>query len=108
MARFKIGQKVVALEKVSDVIKKGEIYIVDGYHCCPGCGLPCIFVKDINVRCASPCLLDKGGCGYVEYGVRASFEEVIFAPLTNIADAIEYRLKVSIPELTEIKEVQHQ
>lgn len=103
MSRFKLGQRVVAIVNQSQgVFKKGDEFVVDGFACCSQCGSPCInlvgFDRIVNSICE--CRQKKI--------IREMYTEKLFAPLSNISDAIEYRLSVSIPELTEIKELQNQ
>lgn len=93
MSRFKIGQKVVALVDDTKPVyfKKGDTLTVRG-HCKGFRGFSSTTEVDGLYFEESP----------------EAYDARYFAPLENIADAIEYRLKVSIPELIEIKEVQHQ
>lgn len=104
MSRFKLGQRVVAVRtnNANNIIKNSE-YIVDGFGCCSTCGEPCIYLKGFD-RIAT--LTHNGG--HKEARTREKYLERNFAPLSNISDAVEYRLSVSIPELTEIKELQNQ
>lgn len=105
MNRFKVGQKVVALKTHADgEFKKGEIYIIDGFSCCPMCGRATVYLLNHNEIVNSTCTI----CGHKDKEVRVNFYESNFAPIENIADAIEYKMKVSIPELIEIKEYQNQ
>lgn len=104
MARFKIGQKVVAIvDNRSGAFKRGDVFTVDGFSCCPYCGLPTLFLKE-----KTDIVIVARSCGRQSHNVREEFAERAFAPLANISDAIEYKMKVSIPELTEIKETQLQ
>lgn len=106
MSRFKIGQKVVAIKDHSQgVFKKGDEFIVDGFTCCPSCGNPCIYLNGKTEVVKWHCR--PMGCG-ANYILRESFSEFMFAPLQNNADAIEYKISVSIPELITIKEYQNQ
>jgi len=95
MSRFKIGQKVVAI-KGTRIIIKGNTYTIDGFSCCPGCGLSTVYLLENKDICNSRCD-GKSGCNYLEISVRSNWAEILFAPLSNIADVIEYRLSVSIP-----------
>lgn len=106
MHRFKVGQKVVAIINGAH-IKKDKIYTVSRLLCCPNCGFTFISVEEITTIINSFC----GACNHNRH--KDNFEphncsEKLFAPLQNNADAVEYKLKVSIPELTEIKELQNQ
>lgn len=108
MHRFKVGQKVVALVNRRSTlgtvsIEKGREYTVIGLTCCQSCGKPEVIIKGQNAKVMCEC----GKCKH-ESPRTASFNQDHFAPLQNNADAIEYKLKVSIPELTEIKELQNQ
>lgn len=107
MARFKIGEKVAAKYSCGS-IKKDKTYIIQGFHCCLGCGLPCVRLKGLNEICKSTCTGTQGsttGCGYKESNIREAYWEGMFAPLQNIADAIQYKAAVSIPELIRELEV---
>ena len=102
MHRFKVGQEVVAIKNHQQGdFKKGDEFIVDGLTCCPKCGRYRIqligFYRIVNT------FHGDGGCNYVTENVRESFAEIAFVPKQSLSDAIEYRLSVSIPELTEIK-----
>lgn len=111
MARFKIGQKVVAIRSHTDgSFKKGVVYILDGFSSCPNCGAQTIHLKGYEERINFVCNHHYGGCNMAvtARNVRSMFFIESFAPLHFSADAIEYKLKVSIPELTEIKETQLQ
>jgi len=101
MSRFKIGQRVVAVINHSDdSFIKGREYIVDGFSCCDNCGRPYICLRGFNEIVRTQ---DFKGCNHLNNPRRQSYYENAFAPLSNIADAVEYRLSVSIPELTEVK-----
>lgn len=110
MARFKIGQKVVAIRANStNNITKGNIYTIEGFNCCPKCGDTNVFlIEKKKVYSYITCVKSRGGCGHVDLNARDRYDEKLFAPLANTADAIEYKMKVSIPELIEIKETQLQ
>lgn len=105
MPRFKIGQRVVAIRDHSQgLFKKGDEFIVDGFMCCPKCGEPCVYLTEFND-------IEDGfkhsACGFrIFEPTRVGYAESSFAPLHNHGEAIEYRLSVSLPELTEIKKEQ--
>jgi len=108
MHRFKVGQEVVAVKRnIVSNIKIGDEFTVEGLTCCPGCGDAEIFLKGktkiYDVTSCSP-----NGCNQHSYNVRESYAESAFAPKQSLSEAIEYRLTVSIPELTEIKTPQLQ
>jgi len=103
MSRFKIGQRVVCIDSIpTKYLKKGATYVINGFYACPDCGVLCVklecFTNPVNSECLS--------CGHTSITDRPIYRESRFAPLSNIADAVEYRLSVSIPELTKIKEHQ--
>lgn len=108
MHRFKVGQKVVALETVRSTyndtgIYKGQVYEVSGLCCCEKCGKERIMIKGETVKLRVVCLR----CNYGHESIVA-LDQNYFAPIENIADAVHYKLTVAIPELTEIKEYQNQ
>lgn len=103
MHRFKVGQKVVAVKSHSGgEFKIGDIFIVDELNCCCKCGLSTICLNGKDEYCIVVC-----SCNYTGAG-REHYTEMCFEPIQNISDAVEYKMKVSIPELTEIKEYQNQ
>ena len=105
MSRFKIGQKVVALTaNATGELVKGKTYEVCGFSACKGCGEPTIYLVGMVRRAG----ISHPKCGTVSETMRENYLESFFAPLQNTADAIEYRLSVSIPELIEVKEYQSQ
>lgn len=107
MHRFKVGQKVVALgDSKAGLFKKGDVMEVESLSCCPKCGTATIYLKGIYQLVTLSCHVT--GCGSKQIGVIPNYREISFAPLQNNADAIEYKLTVAIPELTEIKEYQNQ
>ena len=108
MSKFKVGDEIVAIRTHSggDYVK-GEHYTVDGFTVCPNCGYPCIYLKGYN-KIGTPGHTYKG-CGWISIEKqRIFYGESNFEKLMEFSDAIEYKLKVSIPELTEIKELQNQ
>ncbi len=102
MSRFKIGQKVVAIRDHSQgIYKKGDEFIVDGFNCCPGCGLQCIFLKGKNSVGGSACTI----CGIIDEKVRESFGERNFAPLQSFGEQITEQIINELtlhPELTKL------
>jgi len=111
MSKFKLGQEVVALVTYLPTnIIKGNIYIVDGFTCCPGCGLPCINLKGRQKLYNSICQKESKGCGYREIAVRERYSENAFTDLISKEECAEYKSKISQPELEalKIKEVQLQ
>ena len=109
MHRFRIGQKVVALYNHSlGRFKKGDEFTVESLTCCPSCGTNFIILSELKKIVNSECNGKRfSGCGFTQLRVRQRYNEICFAPLQNNADAIEYRLNVSIKEL-EVKEYQNQ
>ena len=86
MSRFKIGQRVVAIRDHSKgEYKKGDEFIVEGFDCCPGCGLPCLFLDSKRRATESSCNI----CRTVEFDVRESYGERNFAPLQSFGEQIE-------------------
>jgi hypothetical protein len=106
MSRFKIGQKVVSVwDQTEGYFKKGDIFTVDGFSVCAGCGTPCVYLKELRLFLG----YRHDVCGtLVKAPTRTHFREIRFAPLHQHGEAISYKLEVSIPELTEIKEYQNQ
>lgn len=101
MSRFKIGQRVVAVRshKLGD-FKKGDEFIIDGFGCCPKCGIACVYLKGMDKEAD----IDCSACGNESVIIgRVLYREECFAPLTSLSDAIEYRLKVSEPELEALR-----
>jgi len=97
MSKFKIGERVVFK-------RTGKEYIVDGFSCCQGCGEPTIHCRGHNYILHQPC----DDCGHINYDVRYQGYERNFEKLISVAACIEYKLSVSLPELTKIKELQNQ
>lgn len=110
MSNFRIGEKVVAKENhPNGTFKKGDEFIVDGFCCCPRCGRSNLYLKGLDRIVNSECNTRiANGCGHITTDTRQRYSERRFEKAISIAEGIEYRLKVTIPELTEIKEVQHQ
>lgn len=103
---FKKGDKVIAVkDHRQGHFKKGDEFSVDSFECCPSCGIQCISLVGIDKRGYAKCLK----CNHISNGIRRAFFELAFftKPL-SLSDAVEYKLKVSIPELTKIEEPQLQ
>lgn len=105
MSNFKIGDKVICVREHSrGWVTKGKEYIIDGFSCCPNCNQALVFLKGHNeirpmkLRC---CQISVG-C------VRQFFAASLFEKPISLSACIEYKLKVSIPELVELKELQNQ
>lgn len=109
MSKFKFGDEVVAIKGCGQPIKKGNHYIIDGFACCPNCGMACVYIKGFNRVGILICSNAErtSGCGY-ESKERENYDEATFEKLISLAETTEYRLRVSIPELIEIKEPQLQ
>lgn len=109
MANFKIGDKVIAkFNHSGGSFRKGDEFIIDGFCCCPSCGLPCIQLRGRTENCISICDGSHKGCGcgfMVEE--RESFWIGAFEKPASFGELASYKVKVSIPELTEIKEIQN-
>jgi len=105
---FSPGQKVIALKTHTSEagtlnIIKGHQYTIGNLSCCPKCGWPTVSVTEVNYNTR----MEHQDCGHV-YNSELVFLEGWFAPLSTTSDAIEYKLTVSIPELTEIKRIKEQ
>lgn len=109
MTKFKIGETVIARHSnISGEIVKGKEYIVDGFTCCSGCGIPCLYLKGMTRIANLICGNSHHGCGYKKLHTRECYAESCFEKPISLAETTEYKLKVSIPELIEIKEPQLQ
>lgn len=106
MSKFKFGEEVVCVVGRS----KGKHFIVDGFTCCPKCGRPCVYLKGYNEVCNMRCASrgDLPGCENLDCGVREYYDEALFEKLISLGETTEYRLRVTIPELIEIKDPQLQ
>lgn len=107
MSRFKIGEKVIALTNPKDRTcqprKRGEIYpVLDIMFCCK-CGEEKInIVGSIDHTVFGKHNRCSCGSRILNYGLYWTAVKH-FAPLTSLSDAIEYRLKVSEPELEALR-----
>ncbi len=100
MSRFKIGQSVVALKTHSSgVFKEGDVVTVDGFCCCPECGLSCLYLVGKTELCNSECK-----CSFVERGVRECFNEANFAPLQSFGDHIAETIIQELTPFIELSE----
>lgn len=106
MHRFKAGDKVVAVRDHSQKdFLKGQIYTILSLGCCSNCGYETVVLSEISyISIVQRC---DQGCNHRVYNKVRMYGARNFAPLQNNADAIEYRLNVSIKEL-EVKEYQNQ
>lgn len=100
MHRFKVGQKVVAIRN-SDTWKSGQVFTVEFLSCCIKCGEPNIKLTELNGIGVNCCACDTRLNHH-------EFHERNFAPIQSTTDAIEYKMKVSIPELITLKQYQEQ
>lgn len=72
---MKKGDKIVAIKDHSQLIfKKGDIFICDGFACCPNCGEECVYLDVKNNTCNSIC----SGCSYLENNVRENYKKTSF------------------------------
>ena len=105
MSKFKLGDKVIAIKNHSKGdYKVGDEFIVTGFSCCPGCGEPTIRISGKDEIVNSSCRI----CKFLECFVVNNYFETSFEKPISISECIEYKLKVSLPELTELKELQNQ
>lgn len=106
---FKVGEKVVALTDpttpFSQRRKKGEVYTVKAVSYCSTCGK-----QSINIGpCSNGNIIECIGCRKeAPTNGLAWTDSRHFTHPISISDCIEYRVKVSLPELTELKELQNQ
>jgi hypothetical protein len=86
MSRFKIGQRVVAVRNHSKgEFNKGDEFIIDGFACCPKCGIRCVYLFGKNDDCGSQCT----NCNTHYITIRECYGESIFAPLQSFGEQIE-------------------
>jgi len=101
MSKFKLGEKIVAIKNhYAGRFKIGDIFIVDGFACCPKCGTQGIFLKGLNPNMSGTKCVP---CNIIISEPLNCYRESNFEKLISLGETTEYRLKVSIPELTEIK-----
>lgn len=108
MARFYIGQKVVALDSgnaffMSEPVVEGKVYTVEEVQPPCKCSEPCVVIHITVVKRSSVHVIHCPGCGMlIEPGTKVPFEEEGFAPLEEIKQA-EYMVEELLVE-TEILE----
>lgn len=103
---FKIGQKVVCVDDKSRTgrrvyVEAGNIYTITGFCACLKCGIAKVYLKENKERYENYCM-----CGNIKTDV-ARFDVNRFRPLISKSECISYKLTVSLPELTELKELQN-
>lgn len=98
MSRFKIGQRVVAvLNQPQGRFKKGDEIVVDGFTCCPSCGILCIYLVGFNKLSNSEC----GECSKIDSATRECYEEASFAPIQSFGEQIEEQLSKEANEVSD-------
>ena len=86
MSRFKIGQRVVAVKDQSQGrFKKGDEFTIDGFTCCPHCGIQCVYLDERTKIIRSLC----GICDNRYNAGRQNYAERLFAPLQSFGEQIE-------------------
>jgi len=101
---WKIGDEIIAIINHSQGhFKIGDKFIIDGFTCCEGCGEPCVYLKGRNRQSISNCV----SCNN-QTKKQINYASSCFQKPISLSSCIEYKLKVSIPELVELKELQNQ
>lgn len=98
---WKVGDRVLCLKSNDDGhIKAGREYTIDGFSCCPGCGLETLLIVGFNTTRTQ----NHDGC--MKWTGRDQYGKSLFIR-PDSASMIEYRLSVTEKELLTVKEFQN-
>lgn len=105
---FKVGEKVVAVETTTKPFGKitaGQTYVVTNVRYCEACGIQAVAIGQISPGVYN----SKCFCGTKKLNQLENWwHSGRFTRPISLSSCIEYKLKVSLPELVELKELQNQ